>query len=192
MNPDGHHRPSLEETGQAGATLPHHGFLPGGDRPQHREDATARFSGDPGGGARHPRGGRSAGDVRGRDVPCQRPPGEGGPVGNSRKDAHLAAAHSKCSKPSVRRRRQSRGDQRPKTPCCSRWPCPRRRPTCSASSQGRGEVWLVPTPERTRERPMAPAMEVANAETLAELLGMKPPPRPAPPFETAIYRRGHS
>jgi Flp pilus assembly protein CpaB len=57
--------------------------------------------------------------------------------------------------------------------------------------EGRGEVWLVPTPPKDKDSAKDAGAAVANVETLQELLGLKAPPRPAPPFETAIYRRGH-
>ena len=52
---------------------------------------------------------------------------------------------------------------------------------------GRGEVWLVPTPEK--EATNGAGLEVVNAETLAELLGIKFH-KPSPPFETVFYRKG--
>lgn len=55
--------------------------------------------------------------------------------------------------------------------------------------EGRGELWLVPTP--ASETAKGAGAEVASASTLADLLGIKPPQPPPPPFETAIYRRGH-
>jgi Flp pilus assembly protein CpaB len=52
---------------------------------------------------------------------------------------------------------------------------------------GRGDLWLVPTP--TKEAADGAGGDIANAETLAQLLGIKPRPRPPKPFETAIYHR---
>jgi pilus assembly protein CpaB len=55
--------------------------------------------------------------------------------------------------------------------------------------EGRGEVWLVPTP--AGEKGSADDDKtIANASTLAQLLGIKPPKKPPAPFVTAIYRRG--
>lgn len=56
--------------------------------------------------------------------------------------------------------------------------------------EGRGEVWLVPTPAKDNGSHDS-GSAVANAETLAELLGLQAPKKPVPPFETAIYRRGN-
>ena len=53
---------------------------------------------------------------------------------------------------------------------------------------GRGELWLVPTP--SAEKGNGAGGDVADASTLADLLGIKPRSAPPPPFETAIYRRG--
>ena len=59
--------------------------------------------------------------------------------------------------------------------------------------EGRGDLWLVPTP--LKDTADGGGEAVANASTLAELLGIQAPQlRPAlpapPPFQTAIYRRG--
>jgi Flp pilus assembly protein CpaB len=56
--------------------------------------------------------------------------------------------------------------------------------------EGRGEVWLVPTPAKDKDGSNNSGSAVANAETLAGLLGLKVT-KPVPPFETDIYRRGH-
>jgi Flp pilus assembly protein CpaB len=54
--------------------------------------------------------------------------------------------------------------------------------------EGRGEVWLLPTPAHEEA---GAAEAVPNASTLAQLLGIQPPLpwRAPPPFETVIYRR---
>jgi Flp pilus assembly protein CpaB len=69
--------------------------------------------------------------------------------------------------------------------------------------EGRGEVWLVPTPtEGGKEAAQGEGAPLPKPLTLAALLGIKKPPppewhkippkpTPPPPFETAIYRRGH-
>lgn len=54
--------------------------------------------------------------------------------------------------------------------------------------EGRGDVWLVPTPPTGAA---SGGIEVGNAETLAQLLGIKPRQGPPAPFQTDIYRRGH-
>ncbi|MGD0901083.1 MAG: Flp pilus assembly protein CpaB [Thermoguttaceae bacterium] len=55
--------------------------------------------------------------------------------------------------------------------------------------EGRGEMWLAATPTKESEQG-AILGTIANpkAVTLADILGIQPP---VPPFETAIYRRGH-
>ena len=52
--------------------------------------------------------------------------------------------------------------------------------------EGRGNLWLVPT--LAVEEPAARSSG-RQPLTLAEVLGLKPPLEPPPPFETAIYRR---
>lgn len=56
-----------------------------------------------------------------------------------------------------------------------------------AAVDGRGELWLVTSPDNRVGQAAAPAGAVPKPATLAELLGIQPP---VPPFETAIYRRG--
>lgn len=55
--------------------------------------------------------------------------------------------------------------------------------------EGRGELWLLPTPAKDKGTVGGSSSGSVDASTLAELLGLKPP-RYSPPFETAIYRRG--
>jgi Flp pilus assembly protein CpaB len=57
--------------------------------------------------------------------------------------------------------------------------------------EGRGELWLVPTSGKDKKNPEGAGAEVANASTLAELLGIRPieKSKPVPPLETAVYRR---
>jgi Flp pilus assembly protein CpaB len=57
-----------------------------------------------------------------------------------------------------------------------------------ATVDGRGELWLVTSPDKGSQQAAIPAGAGPKPTTLAELLGIQPPPRP---FETAIYRRGH-
>jgi len=57
-----------------------------------------------------------------------------------------------------------------------------------ATVDGRGELWLVSSPDKGSEQAAAPPGSAPKPTTLAELLGIQPPKRP---FETAIYRRGH-
>ncbi len=56
--------------------------------------------------------------------------------------------------------------------------------------QGRGELWLVPTPAKDGESPNGSQAAVADTSTLAGLLGIKPMTPPPAPFETEIYQRG--
>jgi Flp pilus assembly protein CpaB len=56
--------------------------------------------------------------------------------------------------------------------------------------EGRGDLWLVPMPTKGQENAVAANTEVANAETLAGLLGIKAPQPAPPPFQTEIYERG--
>jgi Flp pilus assembly protein CpaB len=67
-------------------------------------------------------------------------------------------------------------------------------PEASADSfsvvEGRGELWLVPTPSNDKAKSDGAGTEVANADTLAELLGVKPKAAPPAPFETAVYSQG--
>jgi Flp pilus assembly protein CpaB len=56
-----------------------------------------------------------------------------------------------------------------------------------AAVDGRGELWLVTSPDKGSEQANAPPGSAPKPATLAELLGIQPP---VPPFETAIYRRG--
>jgi Flp pilus assembly protein CpaB len=52
---------------------------------------------------------------------------------------------------------------------------------------GRGDLWLVISPGKGTGEALPAAAGAPKPATLAELLGIQPPPRP---FETAIYRRG--
>ena len=62
--------------------------------------------------------------------------------------------------------------------------------------EGRGELWLVPATakgdDKDKKNPEGAGAAVANASTLADLLGIKPVEKnhAPPPFETAVYRRG--
>ena len=56
-----------------------------------------------------------------------------------------------------------------------------------AAVDGRGELWLVASPDKGSQQAAALSGSAPKPTTLAELLGIQPPP---PPFETAIYRRG--
>jgi Flp pilus assembly protein CpaB len=59
-------------------------------------------------------------------------------------------------------------------------------------TSGRGEMWLVPTPANDKDKAKhdGAGVEVADASTLAELLGIKPKPPGPKPFETEFYERG--
>lgn len=55
---------------------------------------------------------------------------------------------------------------------------------------GKGELWITPTPATTPPTADKPGAATPTPTTLAGLLGIKPSPRPVKvlPFETAIYR----
>lgn len=65
---------------------------------------------------------------------------------------------------------------------------PERQAAIFGVIEGRGEVWLVPTPED--EATAGSGDSDLTADTLAELLGIRWE-KPAPPFKTVIYRRGN-